>query len=412
MRRSRGFQFVLATDRWLLLGVLPLLAIGLVMVASASMVISDRQFGMPFHYLIRQTIYLIMSFILALIVMQISIERWRQWSGYLLLVSMVLLAFVLVPGVSHTVNGSSRWLNLGFISFQVSELAKFSVIAYLASYLVRHLDEVRTRVSGFAKPLLLIGVVAVLLLLEPDFGATTVIFATALGMMFLAGVRLWQFGVLLAAGVSGMAFIAISSPYRLERLTTFLNPWANQFNSGYQLTQSLIAFGRGGVFGVGLGNSIQKLFYLPEAHTDFLFAVMAEELGLIGCLIVIALFILVVARAIMIGREAYQRGQLFSAFIAYGLGIWLAIQTLISIGVNCGMLPTKGLTLPFMSYGGSSILINGVMVAILLRVSYESKRVSALYPKAAFTSKSLSNRAGQGERQRPLNARNFPKSEI
>ncbi len=411
MRRTKPFRFVLATDRWLLMGVLPLLAIGLVMVASASMVISDRQFGMPFHYLIRQTIYLMMSFGLALIVMQISIERWRQWSGYLLLINMVLLTVVLVPGISHTVNGSSRWLNLGFISFQVSELTKFSVVAYMASYLTRHLDEVRTRVSGFAKPLLLLGMISLLLLLEPDFGAATVIFATALGMIFLAGVRLWQFGVLLAAGVSSMAFIAISSPYRLERLTTFLNPWANQFNSGYQLTQSLIAFGRGGILGVGLGNSIQKLFYLPEAHTDFLFAVMAEELGLIGCLIVIALFILVVVRAFLIAREAYQRGQLFSAFFAYGLGIWLAIQTLISIGVNCGMLPTKGLTLPFMSYGGSSILINGVMIAILLRVSYESKRVSAVFSRAAFIPRSNPVLGGQAGRQRTLNARNVPRTE-
>lgn len=374
MMKSRfNNKIILSFDHWLLLGVVPLVAIGLLMVASASMVISDRQFGSPFHYIIRQSIYLIMSTSLAFVILQIPIDYWRRMSGYLLLCSFILLAVVLLPGIGREVNGSSRWLSFGFISFQVSELAKFCVIVYLASYLMRHNEEVQTRLSGFIKPMILLAIIAVLLLKEPDFGAFTVIFLTALGMMFLAGVRLWQFAVLFLLGVASLAFLAVSSPYRLERLTTFLHPWVNQFDSGYQLTQSLIAFGRGGIFGVGLGNSVQKLFYLPEAHTDFLFAVLAEEMGLIGVLVVIGFFVILISRALMIGRTAYLQERFFAAYLAFGLGIWLAIQTIISIGVNCGLLPTKGLTLPLMSYGGSSMLINAIVIAILLRVAYESK---------------------------------------
>lgn len=364
---------IFSFDYWLLIGVLPLLALGFLMVASASMVISDRQFGTPFHYLLRQGIYLGAGVILALIVLQIPINYWRRISGYLLLFSFVLLAIVLVHGIGREVNGSSRWISLGFIQLQVSELAKFCVIVYMASYLTRHQKEVRTRVSGFIKPMIVLSIISVLLLLEPDFGATAVIFMTALGMLFLAGVRIWQFIVLLLLGTGALSVLAISSPYRLARLTTFLNPWSNAYDSGYQLTQSLIAFGRGGILGVGLGNSIQKLFYLPEAHTDFLFAVLAEELGLLGELAVIALFIMIVGRALWIGRRASEQGQSFAGYLAYGLALWLGMQAIISIGVNCGMLPTKGLTLPLMSYGGSSLLMSLVVIAILFRIAYESK---------------------------------------
>jgi cell division protein FtsW len=262
-----------------------------------------------------------------------------------------------------------RWINLGPLSLQVSELAKFSVILYLSSYLVRRAEEVQTKVIGFMKPMLILALASVLLLLEPDFGAMVVIMATALAMMFLAGVRLWQYAVLFLLVATGLAGLALSSPYRMARLTGFLHPWANQFDSGYQLTQSLIAFGRGGIFGVGLGDSIQKLFYLPEAHTDFLFAVLAEELGLLGEIGVIALFGVLVGRAIWLGRKAYELGEYFSSFLAYGLGLWIAFQAMVNIGVNAGLLPTKGLTLPLMSYGGSSVLINCVVVAVLLRIS-------------------------------------------
>jgi len=360
-------------DRWLLIGALPLIILGFLMVASASMVISDRQFGTPFHYLFRQGVYLLIGMGMALVILQIPINFWRRISGYLLLFCIICLAVVLIPGIGREVNGSSRWISFGFFQFQVSELAKFCVIVYMASYLTRHQEEVRTKVSGFIKPMAVLAIIAALLLKEPDFGATAVIFMTSLGMLFLAGVRLWQFAVLLFMGGGAMAIIAISSPYRLERLTTFLNPWSNPFDSGYQLTQSLIAFGRGGIFGVGLGNSIQKLFYLPEAHTDFLFAVLAEELGLLGELAVVGLFMVIVSRALLIGRNALEQGLTFAGYLAYGLALWLGLQTIISIGVNCGLLPTKGLTLPLMSYGGSSMLVSLLVIAILLRIAYESK---------------------------------------
>jgi cell division protein FtsW len=230
---------------------------------------------------------------------------------------------------------------------------------------------VRESVKGFLKPMALVGLIGVLLLLEPDFGAAAVITATVLGMMFLGGVRLWQFGVLFLVMSAGMAALAISSPYRMARLTSFVNPWADPFNSGFQLTQALIAFGRGEWLGVGLGGSIQKLFYLPEAHTDFLFAVLAEELGLLGVVAVIALFAILVWRAFVIGQSAASAGNRFGAYTAYGIGMWLGLQAFINLGVNMGVLPTKGLTLPLMSYGGSSIVMSCVAVALLLRVSHE-----------------------------------------
>lgn len=358
-------------DRWLLLTATLLIIMGLLMVASSSMVISDRQYGAPFHYFIRQVVYLGVGTAFIALLLRTPIAYLRKYSGYLLLLSIFLLFLVLVPGLGRQVNGSSRWLHLGFISFQISELAKLGIVIYLASYLVRHQEEVQTRFSGFIKPFLILGVAAILLLKEPDFGATTVIFFTALGMLFLAGARLWQFILLVILGGGGLAFLALTSPYRLQRLTTFLNPWSNPFDSGYQLTQSLIAFGRGGILGVGLGNSVQKLFYLPEAHTDFLFAVLAEELGLIGEISVLVLFIILIGRALWLGRQAHQAKLYFSAYLAYGLGLMLALQTIVSIGVNCGLLPTKGLTLPLMSYGGSSMLISMIMIGILLRISYE-----------------------------------------
>jgi cell division protein FtsW len=249
------------------------------------------------------------------------------------------------------------------------------MIVYLAGYLLRQEKQVQNQIRGFLKPLMVLAVITFLLLREPDFGAATVILLTSLGMLFLAGVRIWQFVILLVGVAVILVILAISSPYRLARLTTFLNPWANQFDSGYQLTQSLIAFGRGGWFGVGLGESIQKLFYLPEAHTDFLFAVLSEELGLIGGLFMICLFSLLVFRALHIGKRCFNSGQRFSAYLAYGIGLNIALQVMINIGVNTGVLPTKGLTLPLMSYGGSSLLITCIMLALLLRIDYEYRLI-------------------------------------
>lgn len=376
---ERGLPPIVLYDRYLLLATIALLVFGLLMVASTSIVIADRLYHQPFHFLFRQIAYLTLGIILGFFVFKIKTKAWQQLGMILLFISLLLLILVLVPKLGREVNGSMRWLGIGPLGIQVSEFAKIAIIIYLADYLVRHDKEVRTRISGFIKPLILLGIVAILLLREPDFGATSVIVATSLGMLFLAGVRLWQFAVLFGFVIVSMATIAISSPYRMARLTSFLNPWARQFDTGYQLTQSLIAFGRGGWFGVGLGESVQKLFYLPEAHTDFLFAVLTEELGLVGGICVLILFGVVVWRALAIGRKAYAENRHFGAYLAYGFGIELALQVLINIGVNAGVLPTKGLTLPFMSYGGSSLLMMCVVVAILLRIDYESRLLAFGY---------------------------------
>jgi cell division protein FtsW len=304
---------------------------------------------------------------------RLSLEKWQLIGTYLFIITLVLLVLVLIPGIGHRVNGSTRWIGLGPLTIQVSELAKFSMILYLAGYLVRRDVEVQNSMRGFLKPLILMGIISILLLCEPDFGATTVILLTALGMMFLAQVRLWQFIVLFILIAGALSFIAISSPYRVQRITTFLHPWENPFDSGYQLIQSLIAFGRGGLFGVGLGNGVQKLFYLPEAQTDFLFAVLAEELGFLGECIVILLFILLVGRTLRLGKNALLANKNYEAYVAFGFGLWLGIQAIINIGVNSGLLPTKGLTLPLMSYGGNSLLINCMVLAILLRISHDCR---------------------------------------
>jgi len=362
-------------DTWFLFAVFTLLGLGIVMVGSSSLSIADRQFNQPFYFLIRQVFYVGLGLALAAIVVRVRLEYLQRSSGLLLILSMMLLALVLIPGVGHEVNGSARWLALGIFNLQPSEFVKLFVLIYLAGYLVRRSHEVRTAVGGFLKPMLILTLICTLLLAEPDFGAAAVMLAAAMGMMFLGGVRFWQFGVLIVCVALALATLIYTSPYRLERLTAFMNPWADPFASGFQLTQALIAFGRGEWFGVGLGNGIQKLFYLPEAHTDFLFAVMAEELGLIGSLFVIFLFGMIVVRAFVIGRRAERVGKMFEAYLAYGLGLWIGIQAFINIGVNMGVLPTKGLTLPFMSYGGSSLLVMCIVMALLIRVDFEAKQV-------------------------------------
>jgi cell division protein FtsW len=361
-------------DKWLLILSAALLSIGFLMVASSSMVISDKTYNAPFHFLIHQLMYIGVGVFLGLIIIRIPIIFWKKISNYLLLFSFIALILVLVPGIGKEVNGSIRWIGFGPVELQVSEFAKFSIITYLASYLVRRESEVRQSFRGFIKPMIIIGMMGILLLMEPDFGAVSVITLAALGMIFLSGARLWQFVVLMVIVAGGLSTLAIASPYRLLRLTTFLHPWANAFSSGYQLTQSLIAFGRGGIFGVGLGNSIQKLFYLPEAHTDFLFAVLGEEFGLLGELVVIALFAMLVTRIFIVSKKAYSNGTKFSAYMAYGFALWIGLQAIINIGVNSGLLPTKGLTLPFMSYGGSSMMLNFVVLAILMRISHEAEK--------------------------------------
>lgn len=360
-------------DKWFVVSVICIVIIGLTMMTSASIVISDKLLHQPFYFLFKQLIFLTLGVLLGSIILQINLSYWEKLGGYLLVAVLLMLALVLIPGLGHSANGSARWIGYGALSFQVSELAKFIVVVYMAGYLVRRNGEIQQRLSGFIKPMFILGTMAVLLLREPDFGATVVIIATALGMMFLAGMQLRHFVVFFSLAIIILAIIAISAPYRLARLTIFLNPWSRPFDTGYQLTQSLIAFGRGGWFGVGLGKSIQKMFYLPEAHTDFLFAVIAEELGLVGMFIVIGLFVLLTTRIFFIGRKAQCLGHHFAGFLAYGFGLWLAIQFTVSIGVNSGLLPTKGLTLPLMSYGGSSVLVNCMVIAVLLRIDYENR---------------------------------------
>ena len=360
-------------DKWFIFAVISIATLGLLMMTSASIVISDKQLHQPFYFLFKQLVFFTLGTLLGSIVLQIDTSYWEKIGGYLLVGVMLALALVLIPGFGHSVNGSARWIGYGPLSFQVSELTKFIIVIYMAGYLVRRNLEIQYKLSGFLKPMLILGTIAVLLLKEPDFGATVVVTATTLGMMFLAGMRLRHFVALFTLVISALALIAISAPYRLARLTGFLNPWERPFDTGYQLTQSLIAFGRGGWFGVGLGKSIQKMFYLPEAHTDFLFAVIAEELGMIGMFAVIGLFFLLVTRIFIIGREAQRLGQHFAGFLAYGFGLWMAIQFTVSIGVNSGLLPTKGLTLPLMSYGGSSLLVNCIVIAVLLRVDHENR---------------------------------------
>lgn len=361
-------------DRWLIIAVLGLIVLGLMMVASSSVVVSTKFYHQPFHFLLRQAVYLFVGFVMAVVVMRIDSSVWERYSVFLLFVCLIMLVLVLIPGIGRVVNGSRRWLMLGPIGVQVSELAKITMILYVSGYLVRQQEQVRQDIIGFVKPMLVLMVMAMLLLREPDFGATVVIVVTVMSMLFLIGVKLrYYIGLLILVGVS-MAFLAISSPYRMARLTAFLNPWADQFNSGYQLTQSLIAFGRGGWFGVGLGDSVQKMFYLPESYTDFIFAVLAEEFGLFGIFFVLLLYCVIIWRGLMIGYRAYcsDRRQ-FAAFTAYGITFWLGLQAVINMGVNLGLLPTKGLTLPFLSYGGASLIVNCVVVALLLRIDHENR---------------------------------------
>ncbi|WP_181879462.1 putative lipid II flippase FtsW [Legionella donaldsonii] len=360
-------------DKWLMGAVLGLVIIGLMMVASSSVMISTKYYHQPFHFLIRQACYLIAGFIVAIGVMRIDSSVWERMSMPLLLICLLMLLVVLVPGIGRSVNGSRRWLAFGPIGIQVSELAKMTMIFYLAGYLVRQQISVKQHIFGFIKPMIVLGLISVLLLMEPDFGATVVISGTVMAMLFLAGVKLRYYVGLLLAVLCCLAMLAVSSPYRVARLTAFLNPWADQFNSGYQLTQSLIAFGRGGWLGVGLGDSVQKLFYLPEAHTDFLFAVLAEELGVFGVLLVLILYSILVTRGLMIGFTAHSQERLFAAFTAYGLTFWLGLQAAINMGVNSGLLPTKGLTLPLLSYGGASMVVNCVVIALLLRIDHENR---------------------------------------
>ncbi len=364
-------ELAIEVDRTILLLYLTLIFIGIVMVASASIDVADQQTNDPFFYAKRQLLRAILGFMLVWLAYRIPLECWKKNGMLLMLGSIVLLGVVLIPGVGHTVNGSTRWLNFGIFTFQVSEVAKLFLIIYLGGYLIRRSDEVKTNTMAFIKPMVILGFASSLLILEPDFGAAAILLLTGLGLIFLGGVRFGQFTLFVSGTLAIMVLLAVSSPYRLSRITSFIDPWADPFNSGFQLTQSLIAIGNGGLFGVGLGGSIQKLFYLPEAHTDFLFAIYAEEFGLAGTVILIGLYALFAIRCFSIGKMALVSQQAFGAYLAYGVGLLITLQAVINIGVNMGALPTKGLTLPLISYGGNSILSMSFAVGLVLRVYRE-----------------------------------------
>jgi cell division protein FtsW len=369
--RSSGRPRRLALDPWLTGPVLALLLIGLVMVASASIGISERELGEPFYYFQRQSLFVLVGLTAAVVGVIVPTQVWERQSIWLLAGAFLLLILVLTPGVGHEVNGSRRWIRLGLMNFQASELARVLLLTWVASYAVRRADDLRSNFKGFMKPVGVLFAAVILLLAEPDFGAATVLMATGLVVLFLAGVRLRHLLVPVAFGAGGLMLLAFTSDYRLRRLTAFRNPWADPFDSGFQLTQSLIAIGRGEWFGVGLGSSVQKLFYLPEAHTDFVFAVMAEEFGLAGVVLVIGLFALLVGRALRISRNAAEAGFEFQSYLAAAIGIWLGLQAFVNVGVNMGLLPTKGLTLPLFSYGGSSMLVTLGWLGVLARIHHE-----------------------------------------
>nr|WP_162885853.1 putative lipid II flippase FtsW [Pseudomonas savastanoi] len=357
----------------MLVGCLALLGLGLVMITSASSEVAAVQSGNTLYMMTRHLVYLLIGLGACGVTMMIPVATWQRLGWMMLLGAFGLLLLVLVPGIGREVNGSMRWIGFGAFNVQPSEIDKVFVVIFLAGYLIRQQQEVRESWMGFFKPFIVLLPMAGLLLMEPDFGATVVMMGSAAAMLFLGGVGLFRFSLMVVLAVASVVVLVQAQPYRMARLTNFTDPWADQFGSGYQLTQALIAFGRGEWFGVGLGNSVQKQFYLPEAHTDFVFSVLAEELGVVGSLITVALFLFVSIRGMYIGMWAERAKQFFGAYVAYGLSfLWIG-QFLINIGVNVGLLPTKGLTLPFLSYGGSSLVICCASLGLLLRIEWESR---------------------------------------
>ncbi len=373
MARPRGAAAVqpLPLDGVLLLAVATLLGIGLVMVASASMHLGARE-GAAMRYVDRHLLAMALGIGGAVLVWFTPMGWWERASTWLYFLGLGLLLLVFIPGLGRSANGALRWVGVGPLSLQTSEFMKLFIVLYMAGYVVRRQMEVALTVWGFIKPLILLLAACGLIMLQPDFGTTAVLLATAFGLLFLAGAPLWQFGLLITLAAVALGALVYVSPYRMARVTAFLNPWEQAQDAGYQLTQALIAFGRGEWTGVGLGNGIQKQFYLPEAHTDFVMAVIGEEFGLLGTLTIILLFGLFIWRAFAIGARAERRGARYAAYVAWGLGLWIGMQAFINIGVNMGLLPTKGLTLPFVSYGSNSLIVCCVAVGMLLRIQREN----------------------------------------
>ena len=373
-REERAF---VAYDLWLIGAALMLLAIGVIMVVSTSVAIAERRELDALYYFWRQLVGGGLGISAAIVITRLPLRHLEQMSSVLLFAGMALAVAVLVPGLGREVNGSMRWIGLGPVTLQASEFAKLAVVVYLAAYLVRHNQQVRADFIGFIKPIGVLTVIGGLFVIEPDFGAAVVLFATGLGMLFLGGVPMLRFIFWGLAALAALAALSMLAPYRVQRLMTFMDPWSDPFNSGFQLTQALIAFGRGEWFGVGLGNSVQKLFYLPEVHTDFVFAVIGEEVGLLGSTGVIALFLFLVWRIFYLGGVAERANQLFAAYVTYGIGLLIGIQAFVNIGVNMGLLPTKGLPLPFLSYASNNLVVNCAAIGIVLRAGHEARRPAA-----------------------------------
>ncbi|MBK1632555.1 putative lipid II flippase FtsW [Thiohalocapsa halophila] len=371
-RRSERSPAIL--DAGLLVAVLCLLGLGFVMVTSASMPMADRNYDDPFFFVLRHGVALALALTCGAVCFAVPSKVWENAGPLLMLLAIGLLVLLLVPGVGRTVNGATRWIPLGLINLQPSELVKFTAVIYLSGYLVRRELDVRTSLMGFLRPMLLVGIAGMLIMAQPDFGTTAVILATAMALLFLGGVSVLSFVLLGLLLTAGLAALIIIEPYRLQRVTSFVKPFDDPFDTGYQLSQALIAFGRGEWLGVGLGNGIQKQFYLPEAHTDFLLAVMGEELGLVGVLVVVAVFAYITWRAFVIGARARRQGDLFGCYAAHGFGLLIGLQAFINVGVNTGLLPTKGLPLPFMSYGSNALIVAAMAVGVLLRIDFELRR--------------------------------------
>jgi cell division protein FtsW len=363
-----------AFDGVLLAVIVALAAIGVVMVASSSLAVAEGHGVDAYHYLKRHLVFLGIGLAGGILLARTELRLLERHGSSLLLLAAVLLGLVLVPGVGREVNGATRWIDLRVFGFQSVEAVKLLLILWLASYMVRYRDQLQERLWGVLKPMGALGLLGGLLLLQPDFGSTVLLFAIAGGMLWLGGARVGYLLAPAAVGVALLGALAVFEPYRFARLIGFVNPWADPFGSGYQLVHALIAVGRGELTGVGLGASVQKLFYLPEAHTDFIFAVYAEETGFLGVLLLIGLFVALSARAFWLGLQAIDMGRFFAAYCAFGVALWMSLQALVSIGVNMGLLPTKGLTLPLISSGGSSVILSCIGLALLLRVSYETER--------------------------------------
>lgn len=357
--------------------ILVLFGFGIIMAASTTVEMAYKDHADAFFYVKKQLVFLLLGLFCLFVVSQIRLVYWENLGPLLLVVSIAALTLVLIPGLGRSVNGSSRWLMIGPIGIQISEFAKIAMIIYLSGYMVRHSLRVQNKFGAFLNPLVILGLIVVLLILEPDFGSAVVFVVTVFAMLYLGGVRFTPFLLFTMAAIALLVLLAISSPYRLERIASFLDPWADPFDTGFQLTQALIAIGNGGVFGVGIGESIQKLFYLPEAHNDFVFAVLAEEMGLAGVIMLLVAYFVLIWRCFVLGKKAQNVQMAFAQNIAYGCGIWFALQTVISLSVNMGMLPTKGLSLPFLSVGGSNLLVSCIALGLLMRVYIEVSQQGA-----------------------------------